>query len=264
MGNRSSRFVRRSATAWQVATLRPYLMAALACALLAVVAFSPRVEAVPILSVGSATVAVGDIFTIPVSITDAEDLSSFQFDLSFDALILQANGVTESDFFTQGDITVFISGFIDNTTGQILGVSDALIFQTPVNGSGILANIEFTAISAGISALTLSNAFLNLSNSGFDVTNGEVCVTAPGSTTCEPGGGGGEVPEPGTAALLAIGFAALTWRRRWPSTRSSGPALRVLRVGLLDLALGIDGVHGEVMRSIPTSISTARVGSKTQ
>ena len=193
------------------------LVAALALASFAMLALPPRVEAIPLVSVGSATVNVGDTFTIPVSITDAVDLTSFQFDLSFNALILQvtATGVTESTFFTQGDITVFISGFVDNTAGQILGVSDALIFQSPVNGSGVLANIEFNAIALGISPLTLSNVFLNFSDSGFTVTNGEVCVKSPAATTCEPVGA---VPEPGTVVLLAMGLALLTWRR-WTSTR---------------------------------------------
>ena len=223
MGNRFGRSVSYLATAWRATALLPGLVAALTFASLTTLAlFSPRVEAVPILSIGSATVAVGDTFTIPVSITDAVDLSSFQFDLSFNALILQVIGVTESAFFTQADSTVFIPGFIDNSSGQILGVSDALIFQLPVNGSGVLANIEFMAISAGTSALTLSNAFLNLSNSGFTVTNGIVCVTSPTAPTCAPVG---QVPEPGTVTLLALGFAALVWRRRWASTRSPGPVL---------------------------------------
>lgn len=191
------------------------LVAGLALASFAMLALSPRVEAIPLVSVGSATVNVGDTFTIPVSITDAVDLTSFQFDLSFIASIWQAIGVTESAFFAQGDITVFTPGFIDNTTGQIFGVADALIFQSPVNGDGILANIEFTAIAAGTSPLTLSNVVLNLSDSGFDVENGEVCVKSPTATTCEPGG---VVPEPGTVVLLAMGLALLTWRR-WRSTR---------------------------------------------
>ena len=168
-------------------------------------------HAIPIVTAGSATVNVGDTFTIPISITDAVNLTSFQFDLDFDASILQvtATGVTESPFFTQGDATVFVPGFVDNTNGQILGVSDALILQAPVNGSGDLAFVEFMAIAAGISPLTLSNVFLNLSNSGFDVTNGEVCVNSPTAPTCPV-----QAPEPGTVALLAMGLAAVTWRRR--------------------------------------------------
>jgi hypothetical protein len=185
------------------------LVAALALASLATV-LPLRVEAIPVVSVGSTTVGVGDTFTIPVSITDAVDLTSFQFDLPFGASILQvtATGVTENAFFTQGDITVFIPGFVDNTTGQILGVFDALIFQSPVNGSGVLANIEFEAVNGGISPLILSNVFLNFDDSGFLVTNGQVCVNPPGGTTCPPPG---QVPEPGTLALLAAGLAVLTW-----------------------------------------------------
>lgn len=224
MGNRFGRSVRYLAPACRATALLRGFVAALALASLAFLAmYSPRVEAAPILSVGSATVAVGDVFTIPVSIKDAVGLSSFQFDLLFRALNLEAIEVTESAFFTQGDITLFISGFIDNSSGQILGIADALVFQSPVNGSGILANIEFTAISAGTSALTLSNAFLNLSSNGFTVTNGIVCVTSPTAPKCPPVG---QVPEPGTFTLLAIGFAALAWRRRWARTRSPGLLLQ--------------------------------------
>ena len=82
------------------------LVAALALASLATLTLPARVEAIPLVSVRSATVGIGDTFTIPVSITDAVDLTSFQFDLSFGASILQvtATGVTESAFFTQGTL----------------------------------------------------------------------------------------------------------------------------------------------------------------
>src|SRR5688572_13962010 len=101
-----------------------------------------RVEAIPVVSIGSAMVGVGDTFTIPFSITDAVDLTSFQFDLFFDGSQVTLASITESPFFTQGDATVFVRGFVDNVNGQILGVFDA-----------------------GISPLALSNVFLNFSDS---------------------------------------------------------------------------------------------------
>src|SRR5690349_14661982 len=113
----------------------------------------PQLPAAPILSVGSATVTVGDTFTIPVSITGAANLTSFQFDLSFLASILQVTpiGITESPFFTQGDITTFVPGTVDNGGGHILGTSDALFVQPPVNGDGVLVDIEFHAGAPGTS-----------------------------------------------------------------------------------------------------------------
>ena len=191
-----------------------------ALVLVAVLAVPTLSHAVPIVTAGSATVNVGDTFTIPISIIDAVDLTSFQFDLSFNASILQvtATGVTESPFFTQADVTVFVPGIVDNTNGQILGVSDTLTFQSPVNGSGVLVNIEFQAIAPGISPLTLSNVFLNLSDSGVTVTNGEVCVTSPTAPACGPEGPVPQVPEPSTVVLLMTGLAVLTWRG-WTRTR---------------------------------------------
>jgi hypothetical protein len=184
-------------------------------AVVAMLAVPFQVHAIPIVSVGSATVTLGDIFTVPVSITDAVDLRSFQFDLSFNPSIVQVTptGVTESPFFTQGDITVFVPGVVDNTNGNILGVADALIFQPSVNGSGVLANIEFQATGVGTSPLTLSNVFLNDLNTGFAVTNGSVCVNPPRGNTCTPTPP--VVPEPGTLALLlAAGLALFTGRQR--------------------------------------------------
>lgn len=169
-------------------------------------------------TVDSATVTVGDTFSINLNVADASDLTSWQFDLAYDPTILQvtATGVTESAFFTQGDSTVFIPGFVDNTTGHILGVSDALMFQLPVNGSGVLASIQFTALSTGLSPLIASKVFFNLLDSGFTVTNGTVCVN--GTTACDAGGGGGggtAVPEPSSLLLVSVGILLFWGMRRW-------------------------------------------------
>jgi hypothetical protein len=163
------------------------------------------------LSVDSATVNIGDTFSINLNVANAVNLTSWQFDLTYNSAILEVTptGVTESAFFTQGDSTVFIPGFVDNTSGTILGAADALMFQPPVNGSGVLATIQFKALAEGISQLTLSDTFLNLSGSGFTVANGSVCVTG-GTTTCAPA-----VPEPSSLWLLGLGGLVFWGVTRW-------------------------------------------------
>ena len=177
----------------------------------------------PIMSAGSDVVNVGDTFTIPISITGAVDLDAWQFDLSFNQTVLQANSVTEGPFLSSSgtNTTLFISCCIDNGNGTITGISDSLIgvFTGP-SGNGDLAYIEFKALMAGISVLTLSNAFVTENNvvlwSGngdFTLQPGVVCVNGP-TNPCAPGGGGNPVPEPSTVALLSLGLGALAFRRR--------------------------------------------------
>jgi hypothetical protein len=64
------------------------------------------------------------------------------------------------------------------------------------SGSGVLAEIEFQALARGLSPLTLSNVFLDLSDQGFNISNGQVLV----------------VPEPSSLALLICGLVLLRTR----------------------------------------------------
>lgn len=187
-----------------------FLALALGLALALSATVSEAVPILPNLEGGLATVNVGDTFMIDVSITDAVDLTNYQFDLGFDALILQANSVTEGSFFATGDPTLFVVAFIDTGIGLIGGVSNSLSpFAFPaVSGGGQLAVIEFTALASGTSPLTLSNTFLNLSDLGFTVTNGSVCVN--GGSNC-----GGAVPEPSSLVLMGLGGVVVWGIKRW-------------------------------------------------
>jgi len=52
--------------------------------------------ATPVLTAGSDTAHVGDVFTIPISIANTAGLTSFQFDLVFDPTIITALSFTDS------------------------------------------------------------------------------------------------------------------------------------------------------------------------
>jgi Cohesin domain len=190
----------------------------LACFALGILAGSGVSRSAPVLSAGSATVNVGDMVTIPISITGAAGLTSFQFDLAFTAFIVEVLSFddTGTDFaataISQGGNLTGITGFIDNTGGLLSGLADSMsgISGSGLTAAGVLVDITFDALSPGTSPLILSNAFLtdggvplSSANGDFMLQNGEIIVR-----------GTAAVPEPGTVLLLvaALGVVWLLLR----------------------------------------------------
>ena len=181
-----------------------------------------------ILSAGSDTVHVGDIFTIPISISGSAGITAFQFDLSFNPTIIKALSFDDSStaFATEasneGGSLTGITGFIDNTTGLLSGVADSMSGAFGVGlTDGTIADITFQALSVGTTPLHLSNAFLNF----LDATNGNFILQDGSVTVLGPNGG--TVPEPGTlsllvAAILTMGGSQLVSSRRNRSEQLGG------------------------------------------
>jgi len=184
-------------------------------------------HAVPVVTAGSGPVPVlknvGDIFTIPISITAATDLTSWEFSLSFNPSVLKGiPPVMEGPFMSSFGTTSFGEGVIDNGNGTITLVTDSYNDLPPdPSGSGVLANIEFQALAVGVSPLHLYDVCLTnqgtLScNSGTDflVVDGSVIVGPQGTA----------VPEPATVSLVSLGLGVLAWTR-WRGRGRAGGAV---------------------------------------
>jgi hypothetical protein len=103
----------------------------------------------------SQTVSAGQTFTVNVSCTPGRPIKSFEFKVSFNASLLQANAVTEGNIF-QGYTTFFNAGTINNSAGTIINVYGLILGAGTVSAPGTFVSLSFTACSAsGTSAVTL-------------------------------------------------------------------------------------------------------------
>jgi hypothetical protein len=126
-------------------------------------------------------VGIGETFTVDIFVDPDTDIKGMQFNLSFDPLLLAANGVTEGNLLSQGGaLTYFMSGVIDNVAGTITGVAGAIMgANLTVSSPGTFATISFNATAAGNSTLHLSNVIVgNASGQSvpITVTDGEVII----------------------------------------------------------------------------------------
>jgi hypothetical protein len=105
-----------------------------------------------------------------------------QFNMSFNASLIQVNSVTEGNLLNQGGCdTYFVHGKIDNTAGTIIGVAGAI--TTPscnVSNPGTFVNISFTTRNVpGTSFLNMSGVVVGDASGSavpINVTNGSVTI----------------------------------------------------------------------------------------
>jgi len=93
-------------------------------------------------------------FNVNVTVADVTELYGWQFNMTFNAAVLNVENVTEGPFLKEVATTLFAKK-TDNTRGYLF-VSTSFMVPYPaqgVNGSGVLSNIVFKVMSQGSSTL---------------------------------------------------------------------------------------------------------------
>jgi hypothetical protein len=151
----------------------------------------------PILSINPATttVDVGQTVTLNIDIENADDLYAYNFDLLFDAGILQFLSITEGPFldagaFLLGTTADFLPGDGVSNLGTVSFTGGNVVGDfAGVSGNGTLAIATFLAIMDGMTFITFPDQLFV--NSSFELAFGDsikgtVNVNAVASVPEEP------------------------------------------------------------------------------
>ncbi|UCD13473.1 MAG: hypothetical protein JSW60_07940, partial [Thermoplasmatales archaeon] len=143
------------------------------------------------------TVSADDTFDVNVSCVPSQPVKAFEFRLSFNPSLLQANSVTEGDIF-EGYTTFFNPGTIDNNAGTIVDVYGLIVGQGNVSVNGSFVTISFTAKdSSGTSSVYIADVGVTDESGYIPIEVSEGSVTVQGTSGGGPPGGGGYVPPAG-------------------------------------------------------------------
>ena len=192
----------------------------------------------------------GDTFTLEIRAEDIYNLAGWQFDIAYDAVVLEAVKVNEGDFLKTGDgATFFQRGTIENRSGKIKGLSSARLGEDGVSGTGTLLSVTFTAKTAGQTQLRLDNFQLAaITGKPIDAGPHAVVITVKGEQTT------GDVNRDGQVSILDMVLVARHLGKTVPANSDvdlNGDGI----VNILDLILVSRNMGGSNGLAAPSMLS---------
>jgi len=146
--------------------MRSYKVTLLSFMFMVMITFANAVLAQTTLTIETKNiVSVGETFTTTVNLNNVINLAGYQFDISYKPTVLEVVSVKKGTFISTSSGDSFcMEPTLDKINGLISKFVCARMAKEGVNGSGILATIEFRAITMGESAIVIQNAKLSNTN----------------------------------------------------------------------------------------------------
>ena len=149
------------------------------------------------------TIHRDETFTLNIHARNVSNLMGWQFDIVFDPNRLEAVDVTEGDFLKTGAATFFQGGSIDNSNGQITGLTAARLSTQGVSGTGPLVKARFKAKASGESEVTLRNLqFVSLGGATIDAIAHGIRITVEEGLTM------GDINRDGVVTIVDLVLVA--------------------------------------------------------
>ena len=190
---------------------------------------------------------LGDTFTFDVRAENISNLAGWQFDIAFDSTVLEALDVSEGDFLkTDGGVTFFQSGRIDNAAGKITGLIAGRISEGGVSGSGSVLQVRFKAKAEGETELALQNfLFGSVTEDSIPAAPLEIHITVEERLLA------GDVNRDGVVNILDLIRVAQQLGKRVPPNSPvdiNGDGV----VNIFDLTLVAQGIGGAAAPAVAT------------
>lgn len=136
------------------------------------------------------TMTVAEYCTLDVKVENVTNLGVFQFDITFDTQIVHADTALLGDFLGSTGNNAFKSGpEMDNTseTGSVRFAGNAFGDYSGPDGSGILAQVVFSAVGLGTTTLSLENVQIGdmsgATQTVQSIQDGQITVSDGGTTS---------------------------------------------------------------------------------
>jgi general secretion pathway protein D len=123
----------------------------------------PPTSAQVVVSAPAAAMQVGGpVYTVPVTITGVQQVSTVTLTVTYNPAVLRAEAVTQGTFMQQGSVTTTFAPKIDAAAGRIDIPISRPAGANGASGTGLLVGISFQAVGAGSSTLAVSGVVLTV------------------------------------------------------------------------------------------------------